>query len=238
MADLVRWWPLTTASAHARVVALLMAVDGSAALSQPLGRHHQRLLALHRSWVGSVLDALVTCRHCGVDNEFPVPVAEVLALPAPGPEHVVDVTVAGAGTTFRLPTVEDLSTTSGAAYADAVRAVAARTCLIRPVPTLDDAEVRTLAAAWEDADPAAAISVDFPCVSCDAALSAAVDPAEFVARDLDRQVERLLGDVHAIASAYGWSEDAILSLPEGRRRRYLGLVDARPNGRSLSLATP
>lgn len=238
-ADVVRWWPLTTASAHTRVVAFLSAADGPDTLRQPLGRHHQRVLSLHRAFVGTALEAVVTCRHCGVDSEFPIPVSDVLGLPAPGPDHLVSVEVAGHATDFRLPTVGDVAATSGASYDEAVRAIARATCRTKPAPEIDPDQLRDLAAAWEEADPAATISVELACVSCSKSLFAVVDPAEFVARDLDRHVERLLADVHTLASSYGWGEHEILALPDERRRRYLRLVDAGRTraGRSLSLAT-
>jgi len=39
-------------------------------------------------------------------------------------------------------------------------------------------------------------------------------------------VRRLLVEVHALASAYGWSEQEILSLSDARRRLYLEMVQA------------
>ena len=223
--DLVRrWLPPATGPAHERVVGLLADLDGPAARAVTLGAHHRQLLLLHRDLVGTPLEAVVTCRRCGSDSEFPVPVDEVLALPAPAPGTHVALEVAGGPESFRLPTVEDLDATRGLAFDDAVRLLAERTHVgAAPLP-LGAGDVDTLAAAWAEADPAAEITVDLDCVGCGSALVASVDPAEFVARDLDRLVGRLVREVHALATAYGWTEDAILALPADRRRRYLELV--------------
>lgn len=229
--DLVRWWPPATTSAHQRLSALLTALDGHHARELTLGSHHQRLLEIHQAVVGTPLEAVVACRHCDAENEFVVPVVQILELPAPEPPTVVEVEVSGVVTTYRLPSVEDLAATGGLPFDAAVRLLAARTRAGGPTPVeLDDEAVARLATAWEHADPAASLTVDLDCVSCGATLTASVDPAEFVARDLDRLVRDLLGEVHGIAVAYGWSESEILALPPDRRRRYLELIGSRPAG--------
>ncbi|MBA2954120.1 hypothetical protein GON03_07290 [Nocardioides sp. MAH-18] len=215
-------------------MSLLVALDGPAAARVTLGTHHRELLALHRDLLGTTLEAVVTCRHCGTDSEFPVPAEAVLDLPAPVPGNVVAVEVGGARETFRLPTVEDLDATRGLAYDDAVRRLAVRTHVGGAAPALDSGDIARLTAAWDEADPAGDVTVDVDCVGCGVPLAVSVDPAEFVARDLDRFLDRLVREVHALATAYGWTEDAILALPTSRRRRYLELVDTRAAARSLT----
>jgi hypothetical protein len=230
-ADLVCWWPPPKEPVHERLVALLEALDGPDARAQTLGGHHQRLLQIHQAAIGTPLEAVVTCPNCGVENEFVVPVALILALPTPDPGWRAQVEIDGTPATTRLPTVDDLAETTGMSMAEAVRVLADRTCTPRPEPgPLGDETVRLLATDWERADPAAHITLDLACVSCDAELTVSVDPAEFVARDLDRHVSRLLGEVHTIASAYGWREGEILALPRDRRRHYLELIGTHPTG--------
>jgi hypothetical protein len=43
---------------------------------------------------------------------------------------------------------------------------------------------------------------------------------------VEAAAKRLLGEIHNLASAYGWSEDAILSLSNSRRALYLQMVQA------------
>jgi hypothetical protein len=56
--------------------------------------------------------------------------------------------------------------------------------------------------------------------------------AGFVARDLDRTLDRLYEEIHVIASAYGWDEAAILALPPERRCRYVSMIAARTPARA------
>jgi hypothetical protein len=233
--DLIRLWPPpATGSAHERVVGLLVALNGPAAARVTLGTHHRQLLALHRDLVGTALEAVVTCRHCATDSEFPVPVEAVLDLPAPLPENIVTVEVDAVRETFRLPTVEDLDATHGLAYDDAVRRLAECTHVGGGAPLLGSGDLARLAAAWDEADPAGDVTVDVDCVGCGAPLAVSVDPVEFVTRDLDRFLDRVLREVHALATAYGWTEETILALPTSRRRRYLELVNPRASARSLT----
>jgi hypothetical protein len=53
-----------------------------------------------------------------------------------------------------------------------------------------------------------------------------LDIGRFLWTEVRRAATRLLGDVHTLAAAYGWSEQAILDLSAGRRAAYLELVGA------------
>ena len=46
----------------------------------------------------------------------------------------------------------------------------------------------------------------------------------FLWDEVDVRARRLLDEVHALAGAYGWSEQRILALSEARRRAYLDRV--------------
>jgi hypothetical protein len=242
--DLVRLWPAARGrTPTARVRELLVALHGDQVRHDPLGVHHQRALALHRTVVARAIEALVGCANCGTDNEFTVPVAQICALPAPPPDAAVRLAVEGGEARFRLPTVTDLDAVAGSPSAAGARALAARTCLDADPPELAagevaDADLARLAQAWEALDPAGSVQVDLACAGCGAAVAADVAVAEFVARDLDRAVEGLLRDVDVIARAYGWSEDAILGLPAERRRRYVdlaGRADHPPAGQLVTV---
>ena len=48
--------------------------------------------------------------------------------------------------------------------------------------------------------------------------------ASFVWEEVDAAARRLLGEVHALASAYGWSQEEILALGSQRRAAYMRLI--------------
>lgn len=73
-------------------------------------------------------------------------------------------------------------------------------------------------------DPLAETSLALGCRECGANWIAPFDIVAFVWERLDAWAMRLLSEVHALASAYGWTERDILALSTKRRRRYLDLV--------------
>ena len=182
------------------------------------------ILALHRTLIGRGIDARVTCAACGTQNEFVVPVAEIATLKPPDPDAQVSLPVKGQTLAFRLPRYADLD---GSGLHDPQTQIASA-CLMTPgpLPVLTESHLAHLAGAWEAVDPAGHITVSLTCVGCGATFDAAVDPALFVARDLDLFADSLLRDVNCIASRYGWSEAAILNLPSARRLRYVALIQS------------
>ena len=77
-----------------------------------------------------------------------------------------------------------------------------------------------------EADPQADLEIDLACPACDHCWQASFDIESFFWSELSAWAKRLLGDVHILASAYGWRETDILNLPPQRRRVYLDLVNA------------
>ena len=58
------------------------------------------------------------------------------------------------------------------------------------------------------------------CPTCGAETSARIDPHSFAFPD----AAALLGQIHALAASYHWSEDAILDMPSSRRKVYANLI--------------
>ena len=56
------------------------------------------------------------------------------------------------------------------------------------------------------------------------AFEASLDPGLLYWAELAQRAQRLLSEVHRLASAYGWSEAEILGLDPDRREGYLELV--------------
>lgn len=96
----------------------------------------------------------------------------------------------------------------------------------RGSPTLD-ADVR---AGWVTALDVALESVSsrfdpeltFACPHCAAPTGFWFDPLDWIARHAGQAFR----DVHMLARAYGWAEDAILAMSTARRQTYLSLLEA------------
>jgi hypothetical protein len=228
------WEPSSRAPPHRRLGTLLAACEGAEAIAgDTLGGRNRRLLALHRALVGAPLEAQVTCAHCGAQSEFALPVDAILAAPPPDPDARVRLRCGRRTLTFRLPRMADIEAARDAAAGrqaaagredDITHAVLER-CRVGAGDIPETAATK-LAAKFEALDPAADVVVNIGCADCARPISASVDVASFIARELDRLVDGLFRDVDTIASAYGWSEPAILALPPARRRRYVALIAA------------
>jgi hypothetical protein len=200
----------------------------------PLGDRDARLLELRRVTLGDRLEAVAACPHCGVRVELELACEDLMAGADAGAgewEHEHD----GARLTLRA-----LDSRDAAAAAIAGRdggAEAARAALLARAVVAAERDGR--AVAFDDLGPDAAAAVaaavagrdaraelllDLTCPDCGHAWSPVLDVASFVWAELAARAERLLGDVHALARAYGWREADVLGLSEVRRATYVALA--------------
>lgn len=91
---------------------------------------------------------------------------------------------------------------------------------------LSPADLASLAAAMDAADPLVAFAVRTKCPHCDREVEVGVDLEAVALAELARSRRTLLRQVHALATRYGWSEAEVLAVPGVRRREYLRLIDA------------
>lgn len=230
------WDTADRAPPHRRLTTLLGAIEGAGAIGgDTLGGRNRRLLLFHRALDGAPLVAHVKCAHCAVDNEFAIPADAILADPVPDPEARIRIRIDGRTLGFRLPRMRDIEAARDETGADLAGPVLER-CLTSGSGPIPAPAAPRLERKFEALDPAANIVVTIACSGCAKPIAASVDPASFVARDLDRIVDLLLRDIDTIASAYGWDEAAILALPPERRRRYVAMIAARRAPARPSLA--
>lgn len=122
--------------------------------------------------------------------------------------------------TVRVPTGEDQESIAGADDQAALDLLVRR-CVtgVADVGVLDQRDRASVEDAIEAMTPQTTEAVSTRCPECG-------HPADVVLPDdLDAwREEGIFEDVHRLALAYGWSEEAILRLPRARRQRYLDLL--------------
>ena len=101
-----------------------------------------------------------------------------------------------------------------------------RCCIAHPgtaVPALA-AMLGDVEARLEAADPIADLRLAVSCEACGHAWDATLDAGALLWDEVRRHAEGLLGQVAALARAYGWTERDVLALSPRRRAAYLGML--------------
>ncbi len=195
-----------------------------------LGQRNTRIAALRRVMFGEALTALCSCPRCGAVAEFTAGVDDL----APGlgaeerPRNAFLV-VGGEDVTCRAPTSEDLAELEGAATP---AGATDRTALVlrclgweRPPPAAATRSEASLMEAvvegWHTYDPGFETTVELGCDSCGHDWTFSFDWPSFVWAELAAAARRLMGEVAALARAFGWRESDVLELGAARRRIYL-----------------
>jgi hypothetical protein len=223
--DIVRLWEAGSAVASVERPLRLLAAAGegeAAALARfSLGARDRRILALRQQLFGRQMDCTADCPTCGAVNEFELDAAALAAIGDDDAAEPVRLEWQGDEVELRRLTTADLLAVADLDEAAMGGALAAR-ALHPLVP--DEGLAAAAAAALEAADPLAAISLELACAECAAPFSVGVDPAASLWAEIVASARRLLGEVHILAGAYGWSEATILALSPARRRVYLEMA--------------
>jgi hypothetical protein len=75
-----------------------------------------------------------------------------------------------------------------------------------------------------ETDPQGNVQLPLTCPDCGHRWDAPLDIASYLWAEIDAWATRVLRDVHALASAYGWREADILLLSPSRRQAYLEMI--------------
>jgi len=110
--------------------------------------------------------------------------------------------------------------------ATALRATVAA-LLIPPaeVSELSEEAVVAVEESLDRHDRLGAFHVSLTCPYCDVLLPYELDLAALLIERFRHAQTRLVEQIHAIASGYGWTESEILTIPRERRARYLSLLE-------------
>lgn len=191
----------------------------------PLGAVNASLLRLRSACFGPHIAGHADCTQCGQRLAFTVDTRQMLPAhgddnddPAPRETEV-------AGLRVRAPSLRDLAAVAAQTDArQAARALLARCTLAGDLALIDDAALRQVEDALEALDPQADLVLALQCVACGHAGGAQLDAGALLWEEIEAHARVLLGEVHRLASAYGWSEAHILALSPARRASYLAMV--------------
>jgi hypothetical protein len=205
----------------------------SQALGMSVGSRDSTLIDFRRRIFGRSADVVATCTSCNEQFEATLDLAEMQfgnKLDASDPFHVE---LEGYSLLLRTPRVVDLISLSKDDDKSAIRENILSNCIITAMtPANELANPRTLPNSVKQLidqrlashDSAADITLEFSCPHCEKHSSQIFDIVTLLVKEVQNWARGMLQDIHALARAYGWSEDSILSMSAARRQTYIDLV--------------
>jgi uncharacterized protein (UPF0212 family) len=204
------------------------APDDMARLS--IGQRDAQLLTLREWMFGSQLVSLASCPGCGEQLELAFDVSDIRASQA-HQGQALSASVAGYEVDVRLPNSLDLAAIAGHSSPEARRLLFDR-CVVRvqrdgadaPLDQLPEDVKTAISEQMALADPQADVELALACPACGHQWQAIFDIAAFFWSEINAWAIRLLREVHALASVYGWREADIVALSPMRRQLYLDMI--------------
>lgn len=191
----------------------------------PVAERNLLLLRLHELTFGPLLSVFGACSACGVQFEFTVPAAEMTARVA-GQSPADRVTWREEGRHYRMRavTTDDLLATLGVPETSAAQDLLLARCLEVSPPSGRGTASPAVLQRFEQLNAPSELSCSIDCPGCSSRELLDLDMARFLWMEIRNAARRLLGEIHQLASAYGWSERAIAEMGAGRRAAYLEML--------------
>ena len=194
-----------------------------------VGQRDAALLRLRERQFGPNLASRTSCPECREQAEFQLRCGDLLQAASAPTTGMLRAEWGEWKAEFRLPTSSDLEAIDPQGAPERNRHLLLARCVRSlhrggAAVAADElpAELGTLIAArMAEADPHAELRLDLTCPACGHRWQALLDVVSYFWTELHGWAVRLLRDVHALASAYGWSEADILALTVRRRQLYL-----------------
>lgn len=198
-----------------------------------IGERDRQLVQLRQELFGSKFEAIATCPKCGEGLELTFGTQDLLSQVTETSTDSESPRLKSGGyeVDYRLPTTADL-------LAVADKPTQARELLLErcvdaqkdgvavSASALPGAVVKLLGQKMADADPQAEVQIVLDCPACSHHWPTVFDIFSYLWGEIEDWAQRILHDVHSLASIYGWSERDILSMSATRRRLYLEMSGA------------
>jgi hypothetical protein len=225
-----------TASAVALIARLLIAGSPDAVAPRDVmqltaGQRDRILAALQERVFGPRIVATLRCRACAEPFDIGFALSELRAhiagVAAADARAEADGNITWRGLRFRLPTAED-EIAVAAMPAEAARAALLERCGAAGAVLAPEA----LEAAMAAVDPLLDRDLPARCAECGAEQTVRFAIQSYFLGGLIAERRRLAEEVHALASAYGWSRREILAMRRATRREHVDLLATATRRRS------
>jgi hypothetical protein len=189
----------------------------------PVGEVTATLLHLRAATFGPHIRAHVDCSSCAERLELNLLASELLHSVSADVPRIIEIP----GMTLRAPSLRDMAAVATERDVEvATRRLIARCGSVADdtVEGLSDNALRAIEDAIELNDPNADLAFEVFCPACGQTVDAQLDVGDLLWDEIDMRARALLGEVHVLARAYGWTESEILALGPERRAAYLSMA--------------
>lgn len=198
-----------------------------------IGERDALLLQLRERIFGRQLRGSVACPACNLALSIDINTDTLRSeTDHPCGPHLAQ--IAGYEVRFRSPNMGDLRALAGTTP-DAERGWvqllercildARHDSQIVPPAALPPEVAEEISRLMDEADPRADLQFAMECPACGKSWRQTFDIVSYLWDELSALARQLLFEVHALASAYGWSEKQILRMSPWRRGMYLAMVN-------------
>jgi T4 bacteriophage base plate protein len=215
-------WALTVLALHSDV-----SRDELAKLS--IARRDALLVQVREATFGSRFDVFAECPACQQPLELSVNPADIFISEEVSSKDTL--MLDGYSLDMRLPNSYDLAALLEAPDINTAQNLLLERCVQieqqgqhLQVGELPNETLEKLETHLARLDPHAEVLLNLTCPTCSHVWQVLFDIVSFLWREVAHESKRLLGEVHILASAYGWREADILGLSRERRQAYLAMV--------------
>jgi hypothetical protein len=196
------------------------------------GQRDAYLVTLREWTFGPQATGLATCPECGENHEVDLPLANLKQTHSGEQPEAMAATVGEFELRFRPPTSMDLSAIARQGDVGQARLELFGRCLLSAqrggveveAEEIPEEIIGVVAEKLEEADPQSDVEINLMCSRCERKWEEPFDIVSFFWSEVHVWACRMLMEVHALASAYGWREADILAMHPWRRQCYLEMT--------------
>jgi hypothetical protein len=230
------WHRGVTEPLHRRPLMLLTAAYPETPLevlsTMSIGRRDAKLLVLRERVFGPDLNSITICPGCNERLELTFKVSDIRKEENTDTSDSLSLEVSGYYVAFRLPNSMDLMAIPDPSDEDAARHILLERCVTQVIYNASDMRIDevppqvidAITGQMAGADPQTDVQLALACPACGNEWQETFDIVSYFWTEIEAWVRRILHEVHALASAYGWRETDILEMNPWRRQFYLNLI--------------
>ena len=207
-----------------------------------IGDRSALMLHVRRLTFGDLLKCVIGCPACKKAMSLDLSIDKLLQIEAPPPQTEYITNIEGFVFKLRPITGADqealLLTSDPNQYANLAEQLV-RSCIASsdpalPQTSLTDDFIYIISSKLEEIDPIADVILDLSCPECHHAFKVPFIVEDFIFHEISARQQQFEQEVHWIAFNYHWSENAILSLPIKKRKRYVELINRTLSGEGVN----